>query len=132
VRRGGYILLSLFARETLGDMLFYKISGEKILDVQHEITPDICDIAISLAAAGFKLTERVDVHVEVKYGDSRLANLITSAGALAWQILRDKLPTKEYSKLVQCALLRLEAETKTNPTLSDIEHRTMLLAKFVD
>jgi len=125
VKDGGYILLSFFSLDRLKNMLFYKISGKEVLEIQKKYTPSKLEVKRELSQLGFQIVKNIDIPLNVFYGEGKLENIINSAGTLAWQKLRSKIPEEEYRQIKLQALTRL----KNEPSLTDTEYRTMILAK---
>lgn len=125
VRNNGYILLSYFDLDNLKDMLFYNISGDKILQIQECHTLSTSQIEHLLNQAGFNIIHRIETPIKVNYGSGKLESIINSAGTLAWQKAQETLSEKEYSALKSNALTRLNSKLNLN----DIEYRTMILAQ---
>jgi 2-polyprenyl-3-methyl-5-hydroxy-6-metoxy-1,4-benzoquinol methylase len=121
----GYILLSYFDLDNLKDMLFYNISGDKILQIQECHTLSTSQIEYLLNQAGFNIIHRMETPIKVNYGSGKLEDIINSAGTLAWQKAQETLSEKEFSALKSNALSRIDSKLNLN----DIEHRTMILAQ---
>jgi 2-polyprenyl-3-methyl-5-hydroxy-6-metoxy-1,4-benzoquinol methylase len=121
----GYILLSYFDLDNLEDMLFYKISGEKILKIQKLHTLSTLQIENLLSQADFNIIHRIEIPIKVDYGNEKLESIINSAGTLAWKKSQESLSEREYSELKSSALTRLNSE----PSLINTEYRTMILAQ---
>ena len=128
VVNNGYILLSLFDLESLKKMLFYNISGKKILEIQEAHTPSTDHIETLLNKAGFEVVQRIKIPLVVNYGNGKLESIINSMGTLAWQKAKEILSVEEYTKLKTSALARLNHEHQLN----DTEYRTMILAQKRD
>jgi 2-polyprenyl-3-methyl-5-hydroxy-6-metoxy-1,4-benzoquinol methylase len=125
ITENGYILLSYFDLDNLKDMLFYKISGEKILQIQELHTLSTLQIEHILNQGNFNIIHRIDIPLDVNYGNGKLESIVNSAGTLAWQKAQETLSEKDYSALKANALTRLNSMS----CLSDTEYRTMILAK---
>lgn len=125
VKNGGYILLSFFDPDQLKNMLFYKISGKEIFEIQKNDTPSKLSIELMLIQQGFEVVESANVSLNVFYGNDKLKHIINSSGTLAWQKLKEKVPEEKYRQIESQALTRLENES----CLTDTEFRTMILAK---
>jgi len=121
----GYILLSYFDLDNLEDMLFYKISGEQILQTQKHHTLSTSQIKNLLNQADFSIIHRIEIPIKVNYGNEKLESIINSAGTLSWKKSQETLSEREYLELKSSALTRLNSE----PSLIDIEYRTMILAQ---
>ncbi len=128
VKNNGYILLSYFDLDNLKDMLFYKVSGEEILQIQKDNTLSTSQIEDKLNIANFNIIHRIDIPLCVNYGNGKLESIINSAGTLAWQKAQAMFSEIEYLKLKTTALTRLNS----NSCLNDKEYRTMILAQQVD
>jgi 2-polyprenyl-3-methyl-5-hydroxy-6-metoxy-1,4-benzoquinol methylase len=120
----GFILISYFDKKNLADMLFYRISGNEILNIQQNMTPSMTQIKSMLEAVGLELIENLDIPLHVSYENNRLVDIIQSSGTLAWLKACADLIPEQFKKIQNDALARLELYDDLN----DTEYRTMLLA----
>jgi len=125
VKSHGYILLSYFDLNNLKNMLFYKISGEEILQIQENHALPMSQIESELNQANFKIICQKDVPLNVNYGNGKLERIINSAGTLAWQKAQSMLSEEDFVALKLSALMRLNCFS----CLNDIEYRTIILAQ---
>jgi len=129
LRKKGILLIILYDKEILDQMLFFKMIDSTVLEIQKEITPSLDTIKKELYNNFMYILEIFQFVDTKKYTINELNNIIEFKGTLALQILYQRHGNEVYQEIKVKAREKIENAFMERIYLSENEIETLLVCK---